>query len=73
MEDRRGLRNCLQEGLGRLLISLLWQGAETMAGDRALSEVFAQDRQLARPVPDIGKLRSAVAISTMPDFRSWGD
>lgn len=39
----------------------------------ALSDVFAGDSQLARPVPDIAKLKSAVAISTMPEFRSWGD
>jgi Asp-tRNA(Asn)/Glu-tRNA(Gln) amidotransferase A subunit family amidase len=39
----------------------------------ALSDAFACDSQLARPVPDIGKLKSAVAISTMPEFRSWGD
>ncbi|MBY0336049.1 MAG: amidase [Acetobacteraceae bacterium] len=38
----------------------------------ALEEAFAGDAALARPVPDIAKLKAAPPISTMPEFMTFG-
>lgn len=38
----------------------------------ALEQLFAQDTALARPVPDIAKLKAAPPIASMPEFKGWG-
>jgi len=38
----------------------------------ALEEAFAADPALARPVPDLAKLRAAPPIAEMEGFRGWG-
>lgn len=51
------------------------QGGDAFTLDvaEALSEAVAGDPRLARPVPDLEKLKSAPAISTMEGFMDWGD
>jgi len=38
----------------------------------ALERRFAEDQALARPVPDIAKLKAAPPIAEMPEFKGWG-
>jgi Asp-tRNA(Asn)/Glu-tRNA(Gln) amidotransferase A subunit family amidase len=46
--------------------------ALVMAAAAAIESALAGDATLARPVPDLGRLRQAGPISAMPGFKSWG-
>ncbi|MBX9594558.1 MAG: amidase [Roseomonas sp.] len=45
--------------------------ALVLAVAAAIEEAVAGDASLARPVPDIAKLKAAAPISAMPNFKSW--
>lgn len=38
----------------------------------ALEKLFEEDQALARPIPDIAKLKAARPIAEMPEFKGWG-